>query len=159
MLFTRRIFLVGTLGVAGSALIGSANAQAGLPKITIQKDPWCGCCTGWARHLALAGFPVEVIEIEEMEAVKDSLLVPGDLRSCHTATVGGYVIEGHVPAEAVIALLEQRPQIRGLAVPGMPSGSPGMDGPEGSSPEVYDVVAFDDRGNAVFMRFAGLKRV
>ncbi|MNL60411.1 hypothetical protein D3C87_1842170 [compost metagenome] len=94
-----------------------------------------------------------------MEAVKDTLMVPDALRSCHTATVDDYVIEGHVPAEALVALLEQRPPITGLAVPGMPMGSPGMEGPPGSSPETFDVVAFGGQSDAVFMRFAGQTRL
>ncbi|MBE0580236.1 DUF411 domain-containing protein [Devosia sp.] len=156
---TRRTVLIAALNLTGGALIGPAFAQTALPNITIRKDPWCGCCSGWARHLEMAGFTIEIEEIEEMEAVKDTLMVPDALRSCHTATVDDYVIEGHVPAEALVALLEQRPPITGLAVPGMPMGSPGMEGPPGSSPETFDVVAFGGQSDAVFMRFAGQTRL
>lgn len=159
MLITRRTFAIGALGIAGSGLVIPVLAQSAAPEISIKKDPWCGCCTAWALHLQQAGFVVAVEEIEEMEAVKDNLGVPAKLRSCHTATIDDYVIEGHVPAEAIIALLDQRPQIRGLAVAGMPIGSPGMEGPAGTDPEVYDVMAFDGAGDAPFMRFAGPKRL
>ncbi len=159
MLITRRNFAAGILGLAGVTLMGPALARGAGPVISIKKDPWCGCCTGWAHHLEQAGFAIDVEEIEEMEAVKGNLGVPTQLRSCHTATVDGYVVEGHVPAQAIEALLDQRPQIRGLAVPGMPIGSPGMEGPAGSDPDEYDVMAFDDSGDFVFMRFAGHQRV
>ena len=159
MLITRRTFAIGALSLAGATLLRPALAQGASPAISVKKDPWCGCCTGWTRHLEQAGFAVGVEEIEEMEAVKDNLGVPAELRSCHTATIDGYVIEGHVPAEAIFALLDQRPQIRGLAVPGMPIGSPGMESPAGSDPDEYDVMAFDGSGDFVFMRFAGHQRV
>ncbi|QYO78371.1 DUF411 domain-containing protein [Devosia salina] len=159
MPISRRIFTIGALSLAGATLMGPALARGAGPVISIKKDPWCGCCTGWARHLEQAGFAIDVEEIEEMETVKDNLGVPTELRSCHTATIDGYVLEGHVPAEAVVALLDQRPQIRGLAVPGMPIGSPGMEGPAGSAPDEYDVMAFDVSGDFVFMRFAGHQRV
>jgi hypothetical protein len=159
MLITRRIFAIGAVSLAGATLLRPALAQDASPAISIKKDPWCGCCTGWARHLEQAGFAVDVEEIEEMEAVKDNLGVPAELRSCHTATIEGYVIEGHVPAEAIFALLDQRPPVTGLSVPGMPIGSPGMEGPTGSEPEQYDVVAFDSASDFVFMRFMGRERV
>lgn len=156
---SRRTVLIATLTLAGATLAGPTFARTRLPIIAIKKDPWCGCCTGWARHLETAGFTIEIEEIEEMEAVKDTLMVPDALRSCHTATVDDYVIEGHVPAEAIVALLEQRPPIIGLAVPGMPIGSPGMDAPPGSSPETFDVVAFGGQSQSVFMRFSGQTRL
>jgi hypothetical protein len=159
MLITRRTFAIGAVSLAGANLLGPALAQEESPAISIKKDPWCGCCTGWARHLEQAGFAVDVEEIEEMEAVKDNLGVPAELRSCHTATIEGYVVEGHVPAEAILALLEERPQISGLAVAGMPIGSPGMEGPGGGTLDAYDVVAFDGQGDYVYMRFIGPDRV
>lgn len=159
MLISRRKLLMGALTLAGgTALIGRPFAQETAPVIAVKKDPWCGCCTGWALHLEQAGFSVDVENIEEMEKVKDALSVPADLRSCHTATVDGYVIEGHVPAEAITALLEDRPKITGLAVPGMPLGSPGMEGPDESSYETYEVLAFDGERREVFMRFVGQSR-
>lgn len=107
--------------------------------ITVFKDPYCGCCAGWADHMKRAGFKVEVVEKTDMAPVKKQLGVPDRLLSCHTAVIAGYTIEGHVPAHAVKRLLKQKPNTKGLAVPGMPIGSPGM---EGGTPERYDVILF-----------------
>jgi len=128
----------------------SASAQA--PTITVHKDPNCGCCTGWVRHLKDAGFAVTVEETANLQAVRKRLGVPSDLAACHTAEIAGYVIEGHVPALAVRQLLEKRPVAVGLAVPGMPTGSPGM---EGGTPRRYDVVLFGMSGRQSFMQFIG----
>ena len=103
-------------------------ASAQTPAILVHKDPNCGCCTGWVQHLKDAGFTVTVQETAQLPAVRKRLGVPGDLAACHTAEIGGYVIEGHVPAFALRQLLEKRPTAIGLAVPGMPAGSPGMGG-------------------------------
>lgn len=100
--------------------------------ITVHKDPNCGCCTGWAEHLAKAGFEVKTIDTTTLDAVKKRLGVPTDLAACHTAEVDGYVVEGHVPAAALKRFLNEKPKATGLAVPGMPIGSPGM---EGGTPE------------------------
>mgnify|MGYP005822751869 CR=1 FL=1 len=159
MLITRRALALGALNFSAVLLTRPVLSQNLGQRILIKKDPWCGCCTGWARHLEQAGFIVDIEDVEEMEAVKDGLGVPTKLRSCHTATIDGYVIEGHVPAEAIVALLDQRPQIRGLAVAGMPIGSPGMGGPAGSELDPYDVMAFDGPGEFVFMQFVGNERV
>ena len=102
--------------------------------VTVRKDPTCSCCTGWADHLRAEGFPVTEVATSDLKAVKTRLGVPTDLSGCHTAEVGGYAIEGHVPAVAIKRLLAERPVATGLAVPGMPAGSPGM----GGEPEVYD---------------------
>src|SRR5690606_21787280 len=126
---------------------------AGRPLVTITKDPSCGCCTAWAEHIAKAGFPVKVFEDPAIEVLKTNLGIPTALRSCHTAQVEGYVLEGHVPAAALIRLLAEKPQITGLAVAGMPIGSPGMEVP-GSEPEAYNVMAFGP-APSVFMRFRG----
>lgn len=111
--------------------------------VTVYKSPTCGCCGKWEDHLRAHGFTVESKPTEDVQAVKATLGVPEPLRSCHTAVVGGYVIEGHAPADDIARLLRERPEIAGLAVPGMPLGSPGMEAP---SPESYDVVAFDRNG-------------
>jgi hypothetical protein len=124
-----------------------------LPKLTITKDPNCGC-SGWVEHIKAAGFPVEIVETGEMNRVKARLGVLRHLAACHTAEVEAYVIEGHVPANAIRRLLAERPQIKGLAVPGMPVGSPGME-VEGTSPETYDVIAFGLTGETRFARFKG----
>lgn len=127
-------------------------AAAELPKVIVYKDPNCGCCQKWAEHVIAAGFPVDVIARNDMRAVKAKLGVPEDLGSCHTALVAGYVIEGHVPAAAVLRLLEQKPSAIGLAAPGMPAGSPGM---EGDRAEVFEVFLFDGTGRSSFGRYRG----
>jgi hypothetical protein len=130
-----------------------AQAAAG-PHITVTKDPSCGCCGGWVDHLKAEGFTVEVVETAAVNRVKAKLGVPSELASCHTAEIEGYVIEGHVPAAAIRRLLAEKPQARGLAVPGMPVGSPGME-IDGTAPETYDVVLFGSFGRRVFARFEG----
>ncbi len=102
-----------------------------------------------------AGHSAEVTELEDMEALKTELGIPVELRSCHTAKIGGFAIEGHVPAQAVEKLMRERPDVIGLAVPGMPLGSPGMGAPEGTPPDTYEVVAFGREGQTSFMRFRG----
>ena len=118
---------------------------------TVYKTPTCGCCAKWVDHLREAGFEVETQDLTDLSGVKTRYAIPRALRSCHTGVVEGYVIEGHIPAEHVERLLEERPEgIVGIAVPGMPIGSPGMEGP---NPEAYDVLAFDAEGNTeVFAR-------
>ena len=133
-------------------------AAEGLPKLTVTKDPNCGCCSGWADHIRAAGFPVEIVETGELKQAKARLGVPRRLAACHTAEVSAYVIEGHVPAIATRRLLAERPQIKGLAVPGMPVGSPGME-VEGTPAERYDVIAFGPAGETRFARFKGVDPV
>ena len=118
-------------------------------EITVYKSPWCGCCTGWVQHMKANGHTVITKNLENLDAIKTMLNVPEPLQSCHTATVGSYVIEGHVPASDVQRLLTERPKITGLAAPGMPVGSPGM---EGGAPEPYDVIAFRPDGTKVFAK-------
>lgn len=125
---TRRDALAGLLAVAGlSGVAGPVFAASQTKRITVHKTPWCGCCVKWAAHLEEAGFTVETREHEDLAPLKAELGVPAALESCHTAVIGGYVIEGHVPAAEVARLLEERPEATGLAVPGMPAGSPGME--------------------------------
>lgn len=142
----KKIFLplACALTLAGPAL------AADLPAVTMHKSPTCGCCGAWADHLRAAGFTVREIVENDMSAVKARFKVPAPVRSCHTATVGGYVVEGHVPAADVKRLLRQQPKIAGIGAGGMPLGSPGM---ESSAPEAYDVLSFDAAGRtAVFSR-------
>lgn len=113
------------------------------PNVDVYKDPTCGCCALWVAHMKARGFVTTVSDVRDIAAVKTKYHVPNQLRSCHTALVGGYVLEGHVPATDVQRLLKERPMIVGLAVPGMPVGSPGMEGPN-SRP--YDVLTFDAAG-------------
>ena len=130
-----------------------ADARAeGTIKITVYKDPSCGCCTKWVEHLRASGLRPTVHDRSDMDALKDSLGVPASLRSCHTAVVGKYVIEGHVPAADLRRLLARAPKgVLGIAVPDMPAGSPGMEMP--GQRDRYDVVAFSASGTtSVFAR-------
>jgi hypothetical protein len=110
----------------------------------VYKTPTCGCCAKWVDHLRAGGFQVEVHDVEQVEPIKRQWGVPGNLGSCHTAKIGGYAFEGHVPVDVIQRVLREKPQIVGVAVPGMPMGSPGMEGPY---KDRYDVVAFDASGN------------
>lgn len=150
----RRTVLI-TLALAVTASRPLAAAAAARPEVTIWKDPNCDCCGAWGEHLARAGFPIRVVDVADMAAVKSRLGVPADLQSCHTAEVGPYVLEGHVPASAIARLLDESPDIRGLAVAGMPIGSPGME-VTGMAPDTYMVSAFRADGTSFdFMRFVG----
>src|SRR5262245_26550507 len=150
---TRRALLA--LIAASPALpFGTSFAEDQL--VTVHKDPACGCCTGWVAHLQKAGLATQVIETRSLDAVRKRLGVPDDLAACHTAEVAGYVVEGHVPAPAVQRLLQEKPRATGLAVPGMPVGSPGM---EGGTPERYDVILFGPDGRRTFMTFVGERSV
>jgi hypothetical protein len=117
------------------------NAQGTLA--TVYKSPSCGCCAKWVEHMQQAGFQVEVHDMDDVQPVKDQHGVTASLASCHTALIGGYVVEGHVPAEVIQRMLREKPQIAGIAAPGMPRGSPGMEGPV---KDRYDVVAFTRDG-------------
>lgn len=146
----RRVLLL-----AGAALTLPTGARAtDRPLVTVYKDPSCGCCGAWADHIAKAGFQVKIIEEPRIDALKARMGVPSALWSCHTAEVDSYVLEGHVPASALVRLLVSRRSIRGLAVPGMPVGSPGMEVAD-MEPETYDVMAFGTTAPSVFMRFRG----
>jgi hypothetical protein len=126
---------------ASSALSASSAAS---PVIKVYKTPQCGCCKAWVGHLEEAGFKVEVVDMPDLSAVKTKYGVKPELQACHTAIVGNYTIEGHVPADLIVKMLNEKPAIAGLAVPGMPSGSPGM---EGGMKESYDVLSFDKTGH------------
>lgn len=106
-------------------------ARATLPRLVMHKNPSCGCCGGWAEHMRAAGFEVEVHDHDDMTGIKDRFDVPLELSSCHTSIIDGYVLEGHVPADDIRRLLDERPDARGLILPGMPLGSPGMEHPRG----------------------------
>lgn len=132
---------------AGSTILANAVVQDApapdAPLVTLYKNPTCSCCADWGEHMEASGFRVEVKEGADLARVKQEVGVPFDLSSCHTAVVDGYALEGHVPADVVRKLLAERPDIAGLAVPGMPRGVPGMPG-EGLGS--YDVVAFEQGG-------------
>lgn len=150
-----------SISAAGAALFAAAvllvppamadtRARAKEVEVVVYKDANCGCCKKWVDHLRKNGFKVTSHDTRDMNAVKVNAGVKSDLQSCHTAMVGGYVIEGHVPASDIQRLLKQRPKIAGLAVPGMPAGSPGMEGP---TKDKYDVIAFEKSGRTkVFAR-------
>jgi len=146
---TRRWVLVA--GAASMLQVETLSAAA-QPVVTVHRDPNCGCCLGWVQHLQKAGFSTKVLETKDLDAVKARLGVPDDLAACHTAEVSGYVIEGHVPAAALQRFLAEKPNATGLAVPGMPIGSPGM---EGGKPEPYEVVLFGPASRRSYMRFVG----
>jgi hypothetical protein len=155
MIITRRGALLG--GAALAAL--SSRASAAPTQIAVTKGPGCECCDGWAKHLRENGYSVSVTEAEDLEAVKVRLNIPEDLRSCHTGEVGGLLIEGHVPAVAVAYLLREKPDgMIGLAVPGMPVGSPGME-VKGARPEVYPVILFGPAGRRTWARFRGTAQI
>ena len=138
---------------AGFVLLASTLAVAA-EAVTVYKTPWCGCCHEWALALERAGHDVDTVDLDELSQVRQQAGVPADMLSCHVAAIGGYFLEGHVPLEAIAALIAQRPDIAGLAVPGMPQGSLGMDG----EPEPYVVYAVPrDRRAApyVFLRVGG----
>jgi hypothetical protein len=139
-----------SLGASFLALIlttGAARPSAEViskePTITVYKDASCGCCKSWIEHLIKHGYRVDAKDSDDMTEIKRSLGVPEALTSCHTAVVNGYLIEGHVPAADIARLLKTKPKVAGLAVPGMPMGSPGMEGPR---TQKYDVLSFDKAG-------------
>ena len=117
----------------------ATGANAALTVVTTYRSPNCGCCVGWEEYLRMAGFEVESVVTDDVSAIKDDLQIPDEMRSCHTAIIGEYFIEGHVPVEAIQRLLEEQPDIDGIALPGMPQGSPGMSG-ENSEPFVIYAV-------------------
>jgi hypothetical protein len=143
---TLRSRLVGALATSAWALAFAAAAAEPV-EVHVYKSPDCGCCTKWIDHLRAGGFAVRATDVPDVTPIKLENGVPIRLAACHTAIVGGYLVEGHVPAADIRRLLRERPDIGGLAVPGMPIGSPGM---EGASPEPYQVLAFGPRGVAVF---------
>jgi hypothetical protein len=153
---TRPSRLVPILLLLGACAPGEANevegasetpivAAADAPTILVYKTPSCGCCNGWIEHLREAGFTVDARDVRDLMSVKRDAGIPVGMSSCHTALVDGYVVEGHVPAEHVARMLAERPAIAGIAVPGMPIGSPGMEGP---NPEPYEVLSFGHDGTS-----------
>ncbi len=114
----------------------STGFRAG-QKVIVYKSPVCGCCVGYAEELEKQGFEVETISTEDMGSIKDKYGIPTDKQSCHTIVMGDYFIEGHVPMVAVEKLLKERPEIAGIGLPRMPSGTPGMPGPKRTPYEVY----------------------
>ncbi|HKE89986.1 MAG TPA: DUF411 domain-containing protein [Gemmatimonadales bacterium] len=142
------LVVVAATGIGVRALrSGSPPAATALPAatvVTVYKSPSCGCCAKWVDHLRAAGYTVVVHDTDDLDAVMTDFNVPRQLASCHTAKVGPYVVEGHVPADLIAKALKEHPAIAGLAVPGMVTGSPGM---EGGAPQSYDIVAWTVDGH------------
>jgi len=135
----------------GAVALRPINAASKEPTITVYKDPNCGCCKSWVEHLVKHGYRVDAKDTPDMTEIKRTLGVPERVAACHTAVVNGYLIEGHVPAKDIARLLREKPKVAGLAVPGMPAGSPGM---EGSRTQHYQVLTFDKNGKTtVFARY------
>lgn len=151
---TRGLALLPALALVGAG--PAATASTVLPLVEVWKDPQCGCCQDWIAHLQAHGFTVRVHEVGNA-AMRQRLGLPARYASCHTARVGGYVVEGHVPALDLLRLLRERPTALGLAVPGMPVGSPGMDGPAyGGRRDPYDVLLVQRDGSSrVWARYPG----
>jgi len=137
--------------LGASVVLTGMPAVADEPGVVMYKDPNCGCCSQWAEHMREAGFRVEEVPTGQMDRVKQQLGIPAALGSCHTARIGNYLVEGHVPAADVKRLLAEQPAVAGLSAPGMPLGSPGMEGPY--PPDRYEVLSFDRGGEIrVFAR-------
>ena len=151
---TRRVFLLGVLALGAASMPALAATQA--IAMRVWKDPNCGCCKDWIAHMEKNGFSASVAD-EGNNAARARLGVAQKFASCHTALVQGYVIEGHVPVADIQRLLKEKPKALGLAVPGMPIGSPGMDGPAyGGRQDAYQVLLIQKDGSAqVFTSYAG----
>lgn len=129
------------------------SLEAAGPKVDVFKTRTCGCCSKWVEHLRANGFEVNVQDVQDTAVYRLKYGVPDKLQSCHTAVVSGYVVEGHVPVREIRRLLKDRPKAKGLAVPGMPAGSPGM---EGSRSDAYSVLLFDADGHAsAYQKYPG----
>lgn len=142
-----RILLAGAMlaGLLPQTAFSDSGKPAILEPITVYKSPTCGCCSKWVRHLQDNGFDVNAINRNDMNIVKSEAGIPRQLASCHTAIVDGYTIEGHVPAADIKRLLKEQPAVAGLTVPGMPMGSPGM---EGARQDAYNVLTFTKEGDS-----------
>ena len=130
-------------GASLAAALFGVTSYAAETTIDVYKSPTCGCCTKWIDHLRANGFTVRALDVSNNDAARKGAGIPAALGSCHTALVNGYAIEGHVPAQDIKRLLKERPKAIGLTVPGMPMGSPGMEGPRS---EPYNVLLIDQQG-------------
>ncbi len=142
----RRHFFL-SAGALAAISAHPALAAASAPEVQVYKSPTCGCCGAWVEHMRAAGFTLKVTEVSDTTAVRKRLGMPDRYASCHTASAGGYVLEGHVPAAEVKRLLATRPKAIGLAAPGMPAASPGMDVPGRKDP--YDVLLVGTDGQSM----------
>jgi hypothetical protein len=150
---SRRAMLRFSLAGLATVIMGTFGRNAHPAKIpmAVYKSPSCGCCGNWVEHVRVAGFQVNVTDVDDLGPIKIQFSVPSDLQSCHTALVDGYVIEGHVPASDVARLLAERPVASGLSVPGMPIGSPGMEQQGRRDP--YEVVLFGGSSREIYARY------
>lgn len=145
-------FLLAVMATATLLLTALFSTSAVAQEITVYKSPFCGCCSKWIDHVREAGFEVKIQDVDNPNQIRTQYGVPKQLTSCHTATVDGYVLEGHVPAATIKRLLAERPDVKGITVPGMPLGAPGME-PAGShaghesASTPYDVLTFDAAEN------------
>ena len=147
---SRRALLI--VGVSAAATAACAQTTRPSSDLAVYKSPTCGCCSAWVEHMTAAGFQVQTTEVADPGVVRRARGVPDTLAACHTAVIGRYVLEGHVPAEDVRRLLAERPDALGLAVPAMPLGSPGMEMPDGRR-EAYDtLLVLNGGGTRVFAR-------
>jgi len=140
------LMLLASLLVVGGTFALMQSDVSAASTVVVYKSPACGCCTKWIEHMVAAGFEVEVHDETDMNAVKIKNGVRPVYASCHTALVGGYVIEGHVPADQIVRLLAEKPAVLGLSAPGMPVGSPGMESSDPSQHQDFDVLTFDGAG-------------
>ena len=137
--------------ISAQTLLGVGSLAAAATRGVVFKSPSCGCCNEWVKVLRRAGINLEVKDVESLSKIKKMLQVPGALQSCHTAIIGNYVVEGHVPVREIKRLLDEKPKATGIAVPGMPIGSPGME--QGGRRDSYQVFIFQDGGNRVFAEY------
>jgi hypothetical protein len=147
-MLSRRQFVLASVATLVGRRTLFASSRVPLPAsfvVTVYKDPSCGCCKNWVKHLTANGFVVMPHDVENMDEIKRTMNVPRALEACHTAIVDHYVVEGHVPADVIKKLLAEKPAVLGIAVPGMPTGSPGMEVESGAA-QHYNVVAFDRGG-------------
>lgn len=151
---TTKLLLTATAFLVPTSRLKAASQPDNLEKITMHKSATCGCCGKWTLKMREAGFVVEEIIEADMQAVKSRLGVSEKMQSCHTSEIAGYIVEGHVPAQAIKQLLQERPKVSGIAAPGMPSGSPGM---EMGAPEVYTLYLFDAAGARPLGKWQGDK--
>ncbi|MBX5461674.1 MAG: DUF411 domain-containing protein [Steroidobacteraceae bacterium] len=152
---TRResLALLGVIPVALVAHAADVATGAGAPKITVYKSESCGCCKLWVQHLLDAGFAVQAHDVDNLASVKERVGVPAGKGSCHTAEVDHYFLEGHVPAADIRRLLRERPAAKGLTVPGMPLGSPGMEVPSGQGDPYEVLLVALDGSTSVYARY------
>lgn len=142
------ILAAGATAILGGLGRGPADAAA-QDRLTVWKSRSCSCCGGWVSHASSEGFAVRVIDLDDLDPIKTARQIPNELLSCHTAEIEGYAVEGHVPAAAIRQLLADRPDLDGIALPGMPSGSPGM----GGRAEVLMVIGFrEGRPTGIFWK-------